>query len=95
MSRCLYCRQFLPHFPVNAGKRWTPDLDDVLTRQAALYRKRNIPVDDAIPLLAELLGRTNEGIDARLRRLDLITDESSKDCFYYSDSCFKPGHKHE
>lgn len=93
--RCPYCKQFVPIVPTNAGKPWTPALDQTLRNEVALYRKRNIPVDDAIPRLAELFKRTNVGIDARLRRLDLITDEPSKDCFYYGDSCFKPGHNHD
>lgn len=93
--RCPHCRQFMPLVPPNAGKQWTPYLDKVLENQVAIYRDRGISVDDALPLLAELLGRTIPGIDARLRRLDLITDEPSKDCFYYGDSCFKPGHNHD
>lgn len=93
--RCPHCQQLMPLMPRNAGKPWTPDLDTVLLRQVAVYRQHNVTVDDAIPLLAEILGRTNAGIDARLRRLDLITDEPTKDCFYYGDSCFKRGHNHD
>lgn len=72
--RCLYCRQFLPHKPINAGKPWTPALDATIERQVALYRKRGVPVDDALPLLAELFGRTTASIYTRLLRLDLITE---------------------
>ena len=71
--RCLYCRQPLPHTPINAGKPWTPALDATMERQVALYRKRGVPVEDALPLLAELFGRTEAGILTRLLKLDLIT----------------------
>jgi len=71
--RCPHCRQFMPRGPINAGKPWHRYLDARLRSYAASYRINDVPVHDAIPMLAKAFGRTHASIYSRLIKLDLIT----------------------
>lgn len=72
--KCPTCRQQLPRTPINAGRPWTPERDDLLILRAAAAKDQGLTADEAIPMLADVFGRTPSGIYSRLYKLDIITE---------------------
>ena len=70
--RCPRCRQSLPRPPRNAGADWRPRDVDRLLFLAHYMRQKGLTADEAVYQLADVFGRTQDGMLSKLARLGVM-----------------------
>ena len=70
--RCPTCRQILPRPAPNAGKGWRPRDVDRLLFLARYMREKGVTADEAVFQLADIFGRTHDGLLSKLIKLGVM-----------------------